>query len=61
MRYTMKEVTLSEDHPQWPNETVFKLMDTEMSRISLGCYTSKGLAEAIMDRKNHCEESQHIH
>ena len=52
MRYSVREVLLDEDHPQFPGQTVFKLEDSEMSRVSLGCYTSKEVAEGIAERKN---------
>ena len=52
MRYLVQRIVLDKDHPCWPNEEVFKLLDRNTGHVSFGCYTTLEVAQGVADRKN---------
>ena len=52
MRYSVVEVTLDKDHPQFPNQTLFYLWDGFKKQRSLGCYTNRETADGWANKLN---------
>lgn len=52
MRYVVVEETLRDDHPQWPNQVVYRLMDVQTGFRSLSFYTNQERAQFFCDRRN---------
>lgn len=51
-RYTVDNITLDDNHPYMPEQTVYKLRDVQTGTMRMGCYTSRKLAESIAGDKN---------
>ena len=52
MRYIVEPVKLSSDHPLWPDETVYYVVDAITGKHSLGCYTNIDVALERVRTKN---------
>lgn len=51
-RYEVKEVVLSKDHPQWPNEIVLKVFDNKNNYLSMACYDRNELVDNVVTKLN---------
>ena len=51
MRYQIQRFKLDKDHPQWPNEQVYRIADNFTGYVSLSCYTTLESAEKMLDLK----------
>ncbi len=52
MRYILVKDTLSDNHPLWPGETLYKVRDTLNKVVSYGAYTNELVCQDIVDEKN---------
>lgn len=52
MRFIVEEKQTNAEHPQWPDETHYYVVDLMSGRATLGCYTTYEAAKAIADAKN---------
>ena len=52
MRYVVLEVDLPDDHPNWPNERVYKILDLKTNNTSFSCFTKREIAERVAQKKN---------
>ena len=52
MRYALEETKLSENHPIWPGETLYKVRDMLNDVVSYGGYTTASVCQDVVDKKN---------
>ena len=52
MRYKVMPVDLPDDHPNWPNERVYKILDLKNNELSFGCYVDIEIANSVCEQKN---------